>query len=138
MGRGVREAGPGIDQLCGHCADRKAAISPAGDVWPCVFSRWLTAGNVLRSSLADIVEGEVFERITRELRATFATADAECGPDACTPRCGPSCGPACVPQYRTPCRPRQGCAPDYGSCDPDKRLCTPDRGCKPNKCRPTS
>lgn len=136
VGRGVRDAAPGVDQLCGRCGDRKAAISPEGEVWPCVFSRWLPAGNVLREPLLDILTGPAFTRIVTGLRDAF-TSPTSCGPDSCTPRCGPSCSPACHPQYRTPCRPRSGCAPDYGSCNPDKRLCNPDRNCRPNtNCRP--
>ncbi|GIH47128.1 hypothetical protein Mro03_23070 [Microbispora rosea subsp. rosea] len=46
VGRGIRENSPSAAQLCGNCGDRKVAISPTGDVWPCVFSRWLPAGNV--------------------------------------------------------------------------------------------
>jgi hypothetical protein len=38
VGRGVRspEAGNPVGELCGHCGDGVAAVSPEGDVWPCV------------------------------------------------------------------------------------------------------
>ncbi|RCG29793.1 radical SAM protein [Sphaerisporangium album] len=36
VGRGERDRGPGVDQLCGNCGDRQVAISPTGEVWPCV------------------------------------------------------------------------------------------------------
>lgn len=136
VGRGVRESGPGIDQLCGHCGDRQVAVSPVGEVWPCVFSRWLPVGNVGEASIAEILTGRRFGEIAGRLREAFDVR-AKCAPDECTPKCGPSCGPACQPQYKTPCRPRQGCSPSYGECNPDKRLCNPDRNCKPNQCRPT-
>jgi MoaA/NifB/PqqE/SkfB family radical SAM enzyme len=136
VGRGVRTNGPGVEQLCGNCGDRQVAVSPTGDVWPCVFSRWLPMGNVHETSLAKILTSEQYTTITGELREAF-DGRATCAPEQCTPKCGPSCGPACQPQYRTPCRPRQGCSPSYGSCNPDKRLCNPDRNCKPNQCRPT-
>ncbi|MEV0346533.1 radical SAM protein [Nonomuraea sp. NPDC050680] len=136
VGRGVRENGPGLDQLCGRCGDRQIAISPTGEVWPCVFSRWLPIGNVQTASLAEILSGQRFAEVTGQLREAF-DGGGKCGPDECTPRCGPSCGPACQPQPRTPCKPRQGCSPSYGSCEPDKRLCDPGRSCKPNQCRPT-
>ncbi|MFC4015445.1 radical SAM/SPASM domain-containing protein [Nonomuraea purpurea] len=135
VGRGVRENGPGVDQLCGNCGDRQIAISPTGEVWPCVFSRWLPMGNVRETSFADILVSRRFAEITGQLRETFEVR-AKCAPDECNPKCGPSCGPACQPQYRTPCNPRKGCSPSYGSCNPDKRLCDPDRSCKPNQCRP--
>jgi Iron-sulfur cluster-binding domain len=57
VGRGVREQQPSMEQLCGHCASDVLAVAPEGTVWPCVFSRWLPVGNVLASSLADILAG---------------------------------------------------------------------------------
>ncbi|MFC7586922.1 SPASM domain-containing protein [Nonomuraea antimicrobica] len=138
VGRGVRENGPGVDQLCGHCGDRKAAISPAGDVWPCVFSRWLPVGNVLDAPLADILTGGTFERITGELRREFdaravCKPNQPCRPDPCSPDCSPSCQPA------RNCRPANNCAPNYtfGPCAPKDQNCNPVRNCNPNKCRPT-
>ncbi|MFI6174904.1 radical SAM protein [Nonomuraea sp. NPDC051191] len=136
VGRGVRENGPGLDQLCGRCGDQQIAISPTGEVWPCVFSRWLPIGNVRRTPLAEILASQQFEETTGRLREAFEVR-GKCGPDECNPRCGPSCSPACSPQSKTPCGPRQGCSPSYGSCSPDKRLCDPSRSCKPNQCRPT-
>lgn len=136
VGRGVRENGPGLDQLCGRCGNRQVAISPTGEVWPCVFSRWLPVGNVLDASLVEILTGDRFAAVSTELAGAFGRSD-RCSPDECNPKCGPKCGPACQPQYRTPCNPRKGCSPTYGSCNPDKRLCDPDRSCKPNQCRPT-
>ncbi|MEU8195609.1 radical SAM protein [Microbispora amethystogenes] len=138
VGRGVRENGPSVDQLCGNCGDRQIAISPTGEVWPCVFSRWLPIGNVQNAHLVEILTSQQFAGITGQLREAFAEKKRNpCSPDECNPKCGPSCGPACQPQYRTPCRPRQGCSPSYGPCKPDDRLCNPDRNCKPNDCRPT-
>ncbi len=41
LGRGVRDHEPDrVDQLCGGCGDRRVAVSPTGDVWPCPMSRW--------------------------------------------------------------------------------------------------
>jgi MoaA/NifB/PqqE/SkfB family radical SAM enzyme len=137
VGRGARDRNPGTDQLCGNCGDRQVAISPSGEVWPCVFSRWLPVGSVIVDPLADILRGPQFKTVTEELREAFAPA-TNCSPDLCNPKCGPTCSPACRPQgTRLPCRPRGGCSPNYGSCNPDKTLCNPDRNCGPNKCRPT-
>lgn len=55
VGRGVRDRQASTEQLCGHCGDGVAAISPDGAVWPCVFSRWLPVGNVLDDTLATIL-----------------------------------------------------------------------------------
>lgn len=137
VGRGVRASGPGVDQLCGSCGDRQVAVSGSGEVWPCVFSRWLPVGNVQDVSLVEILTGSRFGAVMRELRAGFAP-HARCSPEQCNPRCGPSCSPACNPQGTgSPCRPRGGCSPNYGSCNPDRSLCNPDRSCRPNQCRPT-
>lgn len=37
VGRGVRGEESGVEQLCGHCGNGIAAISPTGEVWPCVL-----------------------------------------------------------------------------------------------------
>ncbi|MGH3795847.1 MAG: radical SAM/SPASM domain-containing protein [Pseudonocardiaceae bacterium] len=55
VGRGIRQCRPSIDQLCGHCARGKVAVSPNGDVWPCVFARWMPVGNVRQRALAEIL-----------------------------------------------------------------------------------
>ncbi len=39
----------------GTCWNGKAAITPCGDVLPCVFARDLVAGNILQTSLKDIL-----------------------------------------------------------------------------------
>ncbi|WP_157548315.1 radical SAM protein [Nonomuraea candida] len=140
VGRGVREQGPSVAQLCGHCGDRQVAISPTGDVWPCVFSRWLPAGNVRRTSLFGILAGEKFTQITNELQAEFrlrqrgaCKPNQPCRPDPCSPDCSPSCAP------QRNCRPANNCQPNYvcGPCAPKDQNCNPVRNCQPNKCRPT-
>ncbi|MBB4914024.1 radical SAM/SPASM domain-containing protein [Streptosporangium saharense] len=54
VGRGVRENGPDVEQLCGRCGQGQIAVSPTGEVWPCAFSRWMPLGNVRQDSLMDI------------------------------------------------------------------------------------
>ncbi|MDF5751282.1 radical SAM protein [Spongiactinospora sp. TRM90649] len=139
VGRGIRGDGPGVDQLCGNCADRQVAISPTGEVWPCVFSRWLPVGNVHRSSLPAILMGETFTQVVSDLRREFGERLAgshskPCRPDPCSPDCSPSCQP------QRNCRPAGNCAPNYscGPCAPKDQNCNPLRNCNPNKCRPTS
>src|SRR5712691_2089917 len=90
VGRGIRDAGPGLEELCGHCADGVLAVAPSGDVWPCVFARWLPVGNVLTASLADIVGGQRLQNVRADLVSAFVGAQ-------CRPRCGPSCHPSCNP-----------------------------------------
>ncbi|WP_228646459.1 radical SAM protein [Microtetraspora sp. AC03309] len=136
VGRGVRENGPGVEQLCGQCGDRKIAISPSGEVWPCVFSRWLPVGNVREMSLADIATSETFARVIGDLRGQFTTTMGECAPKTCNPKCSPSCSPSCKPANN--CGPSGNCAPKYscGPCAPKDRVCNPGLNCVPNKCGP--
>jgi MoaA/NifB/PqqE/SkfB family radical SAM enzyme len=92
VGRGVRDRQPGADQLCGRCADGVAAVSPDGAVWPCVFSRWMSIGDVRRQPL-------------REIMANMPEARADLikqGMTAATAGCGPT-GENCYPQN---CDPR--------------------------------
>jgi len=98
VGRGVRGRGPGIDQLCGRCGEGRLAVSPTGEVWPCVLARWLVLGNVRTTPLAEINAGAASVRA--ELRSGFAGRGG------------------------SECRPVKGDG-DPGGCDPDYRPCPP-------------
>lgn len=112
VGRGAGQA-PEPSQLCGRCGSGVIAISPDGVVWPCVFSRWLSVGNVLDDDLATIVNGpamtDVRARLDDEFRRRMPVM--RCVPDMRDPQCGPSCSPACRPAGN--CRPAGGCIPWY-------------------------
>ncbi|MEV0285644.1 SPASM domain-containing protein [Kribbella sp. NPDC050820] len=110
-----------MDQLCGQCASKVLAISPTGEVWPCVFSRWLPVGNVKTSSLGEVVSGSALRDIRSDLAEEFARRAAStqpCVPNMCDPQCGPSCGPACRPHCwptgQGPCKPKGGWGEDVG------------------------
>nr|WP_208636059.1 radical SAM/SPASM domain-containing protein [Amycolatopsis thailandensis] len=146
VGRGVRGGRASVEQLCGRCGDGVAAISPDGDVWPCVFSRWLPIGNVLDTGLAEILTGPDARQVTANLERAFGRRDLTHGVQACNPGCSPtcnpiSCGPRCEPMT-SPCNPRQ-CAPADQFCSPNypgpSRRCSPrtDSPCRPMQCRPT-
>ncbi|MGH3319668.1 MAG: SPASM domain-containing protein [Streptosporangiaceae bacterium] len=77
-----------------------AAVSPDGDVWPCVLSRWMRAGNVRERSLAEILRGSTM----RDLVATV--------PGPCSAQCAPDNG-SCKPHGQT-------CSPSF--CNPEKGL----------------
>lgn len=113
VGRGsASHLPPDASQLCGHCASGVIAISPDGEVWPCVFSRWLPVGNVLDAELAEILAGPEAERVRAELSSQFESAlGAACIPKECDPRCRPSCSPSCRPAGN--CRPSGNCSPNY-------------------------
>jgi len=106
VGRGIREPGAGStpDQLCGRCGRGRAAVSPDGDVWPCVFSRWMNAGSVKRQRLAEILNGSRMREFTA---AIPVPRQAACSPE-CTPATGDGsdCAPAetdtCGPSYCNP------------------------------------
>jgi radical SAM protein with 4Fe4S-binding SPASM domain len=100
VGRGVRTQDPDVSQLCGACAQGKVAISPNGDVWPCVFARWMPLGNVLDSALAEIVASPQMEAAQRTLgRSNFLMS--KCAPKTqCPPASDPEqCNPNCPPGY---------------------------------------
>ncbi|MGI9062632.1 MAG: radical SAM protein [Pseudonocardiaceae bacterium] len=126
VGRGVRDQKASTAQLCGNCGDGVAAVSPDGEVWPCVFSRWLPIGNVLDDELAAILASPQADAVRAELAEAFAGRQpSACRPD-CAPRnqpCNPDCQPSCSPHCQPTCSPR--CSP---TCDPIK--------CKPNSCWP--
>ncbi len=46
VGRGANQEPSDVNELCGHCAQGVVAVSPTGEVWPCVFARWMPLGNV--------------------------------------------------------------------------------------------
>jgi MoaA/NifB/PqqE/SkfB family radical SAM enzyme len=100
IGRGARDRDGGVAELCGSCADGVLAISPSGDVWPCVFSRWLPAGNVIDQPLAEIAAGPALATIRNDLSEAFSERDRLGA--ACKPDCKPSCTPSrrCPPYYR--------------------------------------
>ncbi|WP_338061024.1 SPASM domain-containing protein [Lentzea albidocapillata] len=112
VGRGVRDGGPDLGELCGQCGDCRVAIAPDGSVWPCVFSRWLSVGNVREESLADILTGSRMTETASVLATEFARRPLNpCVPNMCDPQCGPSCSPACRPAGN--CVPTGACAPNY-------------------------
>ncbi|MFI6100555.1 radical SAM/SPASM domain-containing protein [Lentzea sp. NPDC051213] len=79
VGRGAN-ASPGPDQLCGRCGHGAVAISPSGEVWPCVFARWISLGNILDTDLHTILSAE------------RAAPPVTAGP-SCWPQGGGTCAP---------------------------------------------
>lgn len=85
-------------ELCGRCGRGVAAISPDGDVWPCVFSRWIPVGNVLANSLAEIMTGPA---MTEAVASIPNGRRAACNPNLCDPDA--DCSPGSPPSS---CKPR--------------------------------
>ena len=80
VGRGVRDRQPDVSQLCGACARGKVAIASNGDVWPCVFARWMPMGNIRAAGLADVLTSPGASTARSELD-TVRPAFAKCNPD---------------------------------------------------------
>ena len=113
-----------IDELCGSCDRKNAAIDPDGNVYPCVFSRWLSVGNIQNLSLYKVVFGKKMADTKAQLNQQFALRQKE---------------PSEVGRY-TPfhfsdaCSPDRDCSP-HGDCSPD-RDCRPRMDCRPLRCNP--
>jgi MoaA/NifB/PqqE/SkfB family radical SAM enzyme len=89
VGRG---GGNDISELCGRCGQGVAAISPDGEVWPCVFSRWMPVGNVLTESLAAIMAGRAMADAVASIpngRRGACNPDADCRPGSPPSSCRP-------------------------------------------------
>jgi radical SAM protein with 4Fe4S-binding SPASM domain len=46
---------------CRTCWSGRIAVAPSGEVFPCIFSRELPAGNVLRTPLPTVIEGSALQ-----------------------------------------------------------------------------
>ncbi|KPC86320.1 radical SAM protein [Streptomyces sp. NRRL WC-3753] len=103
FGRASQGAAPTMADLCGHCADGKAAVGPDGSVWPCVLGRFISLGNVRQTPIADIWSGPATRRARSEIQAAHGNMPAQ----SCTP-----------PQFLPMCGPCSPCVPSVGHCDP--------------------
>jgi MoaA/NifB/PqqE/SkfB family radical SAM enzyme len=101
-----------MNELCGACALYRAAVDPDGNVYPCVFARWLCVGNVQHLALSTIVFGAEMAARRDELTQHFSARGKQlarmetCDPQGCAPQ---QCIPVCDPGYRCPphaCNPQ--------------------------------
>ncbi|MGH3695085.1 MAG: radical SAM protein [Pseudonocardiaceae bacterium] len=117
VGRGARDQRlDDVSQLCGGCARGKVAVAGNGDVWPCVFARWMRVGNVHESALAEILAGPSMAETCSKLKhmATLKKDKKKCEPES---KCHPAeddCSPYCPPDYHSD--PKK-CWPYYYSDD---------------------
>lgn len=101
------------NELCGQCWRGRLCIAPNGNASPCIMSRQWPVGNILTSSLTEILNGrDLLEARSAVYRSTRSGADR--GIDAVM--CNPSpCSPDwhCSPDGSTyPCVPRDDCVPN--------------------------
>ncbi|MGW1077799.1 radical SAM protein [Streptomyces sp. NPDC002537] len=87
-------AAPSVDELCGRCFRERVAISPNGEVYGCILSRFLPAGNVKEQGLSAILRSETWAEISARIPVAA---------DPCTPQdssdCAPANTPACLPKF---------------------------------------
>jgi MoaA/NifB/PqqE/SkfB family radical SAM enzyme len=93
FGRGAEGQAPDVAGLCGRCGTGKASIDPSGSVSPCVFSTWLSVGNVQDTPLADILNGTAMAEANASIRAAARSGpcepDEECSPGTPGSECNP-------------------------------------------------
>lgn len=99
---------------CGNCWNRKICVTSAGTVFPCIMSRTNLIGNVLETSLEEIVSSDIVMTFRAEYKQTKMRL-AICSPDGsgCSP--DNSCGPddsACGPDNCGPGDAGEDCGPD--------------------------
>ncbi|MER5950239.1 radical SAM protein [Streptomyces sp. NPDC001904] len=85
---------PSRADLCGRCADARAAVMGDGTVVPCVLGRFLPAGNARDDGLAGVFGGAMW----KEIAASIPRAATGC-PPADSNDCSPANTPACDPAY---------------------------------------
>lgn len=101
VGRGGRGQASSAGQLCGRCGEGVAAIGPDGSVRPCVFTRWVSIGNVHDQGLAEITPALSVTRDTLIAQGMPVDPNGpECKPQQCIPR-----GYECYPYNCEPFRP---------------------------------
>jgi MoaA/NifB/PqqE/SkfB family radical SAM enzyme len=134
IGRGssqLNTADCSVDELCGSCGSGNAAIDPDGNIYPCVFSRWLNVGNVQDRSLTEVLFGKQMIHTKNILNQRFAVRQLTF-PNASV--CDPLCRPFNC--YPTGCNPAD-CNPKTPRCEPDQcnPTCAPTHQCIP-ECAP--
>lgn len=62
VGRAARDGGgQDVAELCGNCGLDRAAITPDGQLTPCVVGRWLDCGNVRDTPLPDLLSSPAWQ-----------------------------------------------------------------------------
>ncbi len=109
-----------VSALCGSCITGRCAITASGDVFPCIMARAFPVGNILQSTIEEILRGDTFRITIDRLSAAFATRTYRCEPDECKPDVDPDpldCDPECDPKAFPPCSP--DCCPEtVADCEP--------------------
>ncbi|MBQ0828911.1 radical SAM protein [Streptomyces tagetis] len=94
VGRGEVHV-PSTADLCGRCADGRAAVMTDGGITPCVLGRFLGTGNVKAEGLAAVFAGQRWRETAASIPPRRVTA---CPPDD-SGDCDPANTEACDPAY---------------------------------------
>jgi hypothetical protein len=115
LGQSARLSG-----LCGHCWNGRLCIAPDGAAYPCVMARKWPVGDVLRTSLADIVRDARLEDVRKTIfdtvwlpKVTSKRANSSAGGKPEPPSPSPDCTPGCAPDQCL-----QTCSPELHTCGP--------------------
>ncbi len=119
----LREVGRGLhgkkvesrfDELCGRCWQKKLCLTPSGEIFPCVFSRFHPVGN-LNQGLGNVLNSAKLDAFREELLSRRAKQPRNAHPKGCV--CDPDLEPLpCDPDLEPlPCDPDLEPLP----CDPD-------------------
>ncbi|MFF1697451.1 radical SAM/SPASM domain-containing protein [Streptomyces sp. NPDC058257] len=81
FGRAACGQDPSASNLCGRCGDGRASVGPDGDVSLCVFSTWLSVGNVLAGSLEDILTGDAMAAASAHINSPVVRNGGNGGDD---------------------------------------------------------
>ncbi|MGI5436315.1 radical SAM protein [Streptomyces shenzhenensis] len=95
VGRGEVHV-PSTKDLCGRCADGRAAVMTDGTVTPCVLGRFLDTGNAKNDGLGAVFAGKRWADTAAGIPRR--TASAGCTPDDSSD-CDPANTEACDPAY---------------------------------------
>ncbi|MFJ8794089.1 radical SAM protein [Streptomyces sp. NPDC102462] len=95
VGRGEVHV-PSTKDLCGRCADGRAAVMTDGTVTPCVLGRFLDTGNAKTDGLGAVFAGKRWADTAAGIPRR--TASAACTPDDSSD-CDPSNTETCDPAY---------------------------------------
>lgn len=91
IGRAANGAAPVVSELCGQCGKGRAAIGMDGQLTPCVLGRFLVAGNVRDTPLADLFAGDAWHEILTSVPELNACSTCQPGDSN---DCDPSKKPA--------------------------------------------
>ncbi|MET7715494.1 radical SAM protein [Streptomyces sp. NPDC005407] len=103
VGRAAEESGTitNVSELCGRCFHNRVAVSPDGDVYGCILSRFMPTGNVRTRLLRDVLSGERWAEARAAVPLPMTNG---CPPDD-SGDCDPANTPACDPAYGYAPRP---------------------------------